>query len=199
MYISNKWKMNSLQDMHDFIFENGFATLISEALEASHLPLILNQDEGEFGALYGHFARANSHWQKIDGSRILVIFSGPHAYISPSWYELKPAVPTWNYSAVHVLGTASLTDEDLTLEFLDKTVKRYDPELVIPEQYRLNLSRGIVGFKINIESIQGQEKLGQHRSNEDQLGVKNALSSHKELEERLLYQYMIKRDIGVGS
>ncbi|MGL6251979.1 MAG: FMN-binding negative transcriptional regulator, partial [Billgrantia desiderata] len=82
----------------------GFAVLVGADLQATHLPLTLERSEGELGSLYGHFARANPHWRALDGNRALAIFSGPHAYVSPSWYASRPAVPTWNYLAVHATG-----------------------------------------------------------------------------------------------
>lgn len=199
MHIPEKWKMSFTTEMHNFIKEYGFAAVISNDLEASHLPLLLKENEGENGTLYGHFARKNHHWKAANGAKVLVIFSGPHSYISPTWYHTYPAVPTWNYSAVHATGIIQLTDQDTTLTILDETVKKYEPKLTIPEDFKSKLSKGIVGFKINIESLQGKEKLGQHRSTEDQLGVTSALSEAESLESQLLYQYMVNRGVGIGS
>ncbi len=191
--------MNSNQQMHSFIKEFSFAAIISHDLNASHLPLLLKEKEGENGTLYGHFARTNHHWKFADGAKVLVIFSGPHAYISPTWYKAAPAVPTWNYSAVHAKGVIQLTDLDTTLKALDETVKKYEANLTIPEGFKSKLSKGIVGFKINIESLQGKDKLGQHRSIEDQLGVTSALSKADNPESQLLYQYMVSKNLGTGS
>ncbi|MFM2478272.1 FMN-binding negative transcriptional regulator [Celerinatantimonas sp. MCCC 1A17872] len=199
MHIPEKWKIYSNTEMHNFIKEYSFAAVISNDLEASHLPLLLKENEGENGTLYGHFARTNHHWKAANGAKVLVIFSGPHSYISPTWYETSPAVPTWNYSTVHATGIIQLTDQETTLTTLDETVKKYDPNLTIPEGFKSKLSKGIVGFKINIESLQGKEKLGQHRSTEDQLGVTSALSKTESLQSQLLYQYMLNRGVGIGK
>ncbi|GLX85328.1 transcriptional regulator [Thalassotalea loyana] len=199
MHIPDKWKINSNAEIHNFIKEYGFAAVISNDLEASHLPLLLKENEGENGTLYGHFARTNHHWKAAVGAKVLVIFSGPHSYISPTWYQASQAVPTWNYSTVHAKGIIQLTDQETTLTILDETVKKYEPNLTISEDFKSKLSKGIVGFKINIESLQGKEKLGQHRSTEDQLGVTLALSKTESLESQLLYQYMVNRGIGIGS
>ncbi|QLE85355.1 FMN-binding negative transcriptional regulator [Shewanella sp. Scap07] len=198
MHIPDKWKINSDIEIQNFIKEYGFAAVISNDLEASHLPLLIKENEGENGTLYGHFARTNQHLKAANGAKVLVIFSGPHSYISPTWYHASPAVPTWNYSAVHVTGIIHLTDQETTLTTLDETVKKYEPNLTIPEDFKSKISKGIVGFKINIESLQGKQKLGQHRSTEDQLGVTSALSKTKSLESQLLYQYMVNRGVGIG-
>ena len=199
MHVPEKWKINSNIEIYNFIKEYGFAAVISNDLEASHIPLLLKESEGTNGTLYGHFARTNPHWKTADGAKVLVIFSGPHSYISPTWYQTTPAVPTWNYSAVHATGIIQLTDQVTTLTTLDETVKKYEPNLAIPEEFKSKLSNGIVGFKINIESLQGKEKLGQHRSTEDQLGVLSALSKAESLESQLLHQYMVNRGVGTGS
>ena len=199
MHIPDKWKMNSHEEIHEFIKNHGFAVVITSDLEASHLPLVFRPREGELGTLYGHFARTNPHWEKIDDTKVLVIFSGPHSYISPTWYETELAVPTWNYSAVHITGTLQLTDHDSTIKALDETVKKYEANLNIPEKFKSKLSKGIVGFKIKISSIQGKEKLGQHRSKADQQGVTSALSHSQNLESQQLYQYMMNKNKGTGS
>ncbi|MCL2912815.1 FMN-binding negative transcriptional regulator [Shewanella corallii] len=198
MHVPEKWQMNGTDEIHDFIRTHGFGALISPDFEASHLPLLLRADEGEQGVLYGHFARANRHWKTAVG-RVLVIFSGPHSYISPTWYKSSPAVPTWNYAAVHAVGVLELTDDATTMQMLDKTVSKYEPELEIPAEYKDKLSKGIVGFKITIETLQGNEKLGQHRSAADQAGVAQALCLSDSLESQQLCQYMRRREIGLGS
>ena len=199
MHVPEKLKINSNIELYRFIKEYGFAAVISDDLEASHLPLLLKEQEGENGTLYGHFARSNHHWKRADGAKVLAIFSGPHSYISPTWYQTSLAVPTWNYTAVHAKGIIRLTDPKTTLERLDETVKKYERTLAIPEDFKSKLSKGIVGFKICIDLLQGKEKLGQHRSTEDQLGVTSALSRADSLESQLLYQYMVNRGVGIGS
>eukprot|EP00493_Phyllostaurus_siculus_P004185 UN04205 len=109
-----------------------FANVVSEDLQASHLPLVLDRSTGGNDALLGHFARANPHWKQLDGGRVLVIFNGPHAYISPSWYAAGPAVPTWNYAAVHVHGQLTLCDAAGTAEVTVKMMAYYEPSLLKP-------------------------------------------------------------------
>ncbi|GIU41921.1 transcriptional regulator [Shewanella sairae] len=204
MHIPDKWDMDSLANKQQFINEFGFATVVSQDLEASHLPLLLVAEEGEFGVLYGHFARSNSHWQSVVDQPVVAIFSGPHSYISPTWYHTQPAVPTWNYAAVHAFGKIELIGEQQTAEVLAIAIKKYEPEHsqdkdFIPKEYQQKLSKGIVGFKIVLTKIQGKEKLGQHRTPVDQLGVFNALSVASDTDAKQLFNYMLKRKLGTGN
>lgn len=147
--------------------------------------------------LYGHFAKANSHWKEVEGERALAVFSGPHAYISPTWYDSKPAVPTWNYAAVHCYGKVELLTEEDTAKSMDELVAKYEPNLneeyeVMPREYKQKLARGVVGFKIILDKIQAKEKLGQHKKLEDQVGVFQALVNREYSDAKLLAGYMKK-------
>ena len=175
MYIPKYFQMKEEQEMYRFMKEYSFATLVSQSsngLVASHLPLMLKADER---VLYGHFAKANSQWKELDGQQVLVIFQGPHSYISSSWYETKDAVPTWNYTAVHVNGTLQLLqDEALIDECLRDLIKKYEaPDSSyqydeVDSNYIASLKKGIVAFKIDIEKIEGKAKLSQNHSSERQ-------------------------------
>jgi len=147
---------------------------------ASHLPLILAADEGLYGTLYGHMARPNPQWQDFDAAQdALVIFQGPHTYVSPSWYAEDPAnVPTWNYAAVHAYGTPRLiTADDSCRALLDTLVRRHEAPFATP--WRLHMReaklrqkmRGIMTFAIRITRLEGKLKLSQNRSLEDQQRV----------------------------
>lgn len=165
-----------LDEAQDLIDAHGFAVLLDECLQASHLPLVLARDEGELGSLYGHFARANPHWQALDGQRVLAIFQGPHAYVSPRWYAARPAVPTWNYAAVHASGIVEWLDDEATQAAFDTLLAKYEPDLlddatILSDAYRQRLLRGTVGFRIRLDDLQGKAKLGLNRSPEDQAGV----------------------------
>lgn len=112
MYLPAAFRQDDRDELHRQMRATPFALLTSvgaDGVLASHLPLLLEPDEGEFGTLYGHFAKANPHWRELqDGCEALAVFSGPDAYISPSWYPTKAehgkVVPTWNYIAVHARG-----------------------------------------------------------------------------------------------
>src|SRR4051812_31444270 len=100
MYVPNHFAERELATLHAAIERYSFAMLVSgaaDSLTASHLPLLLDRSGGERGTLLGHMARANTQWREAAGQSVLAIFSGPHAYISPQWYEASEVVPTWNY------------------------------------------------------------------------------------------------------
>ncbi|MDA9556653.1 FMN-binding negative transcriptional regulator [Vibrio sp.] len=204
MYIPNNIKIDDRSIAHDFINEFGFGVIVSSSLTGTHIPFVLRDDEGENGVLYSHCARANKHWKELDGSDVLVIFMGPHSYISPSWYAQSPAVPTWNYSAVHVYGKVTLLNDKQTLEAVEEVINQYEPNLlvkkdVITDEFRDKLLSGIVGFKIEISDIECKLKLGQQRKPEDQSGVYNALLHSSNLDAKNLAQFMKKLSLGTGS
>jgi transcriptional regulator len=179
MYVPAAFKVEDRSVLYDFIERYSFATLITTAEGipfASHLPLLLDRERD---VLLGHLARANPHWRGFDGTQEgLVIFSGPHAYISPSWYATSPAVPTWNYAAVHVYGAPRLFDDPESLRgLLVRLVNRYEAgsdrpwQYDLPENYRQRMERAVVGLEVPVARIEGKFKLGQNRSAEDRQGM----------------------------
>ena len=202
MYIPNKFKMTEINTKHKFIHEFGFGVIVSsdDGLSATHLPFVLHADEGEQGMLYAHCAKANPLWKNLDGQKVLVIFTGPHGYISPSWYTTKPAVPTWNYTAVHAYGVASLLEPHQTLEAVEQVVEKYEPQLlverdIVTDQIKDKMLAGIVGFKIALTTLEGQLKLGQNKSKDDQTGVLHALNNSNNVNNLMLSNYMQKMNL----
>lgn len=182
MYIPKAFGVSDRSVLDEFITSNSFATLISTVdgtLFATHLPLILDRTASPQGVLLGHVAHANPHWQAFDGQReALAIFHGPHAYISPSCYATSPAVPTWNYAAVHVYGAPHVVDDPAWLSTLvDRLIAIYEAGMpqpwpgVLPVDFKASLLKAIVGFIMEIDRIEGKFKLSQNRPLDDQLGV----------------------------
>src|SRR5277367_6698621 len=122
MYIPAFNRVSDTAKINEFVHANSFATLVTHGPEgpfASHLPFVYEESEGG-GLLRCHMARANEQWRHIEANpEMLCIFLGPHSYISPSWYVAKVAVPTWNYAAVHIRGTAKVEDD----AFLRKVIE----------------------------------------------------------------------------
>lgn len=204
MYIPKNLEVKDPVIVRELIADNGFGVLISADLTATHLPLMYEPDDEGLGFLLGHFAKSNSHWKTAENQRVLVIFQGPHAYISPTWYVTKPAVPTWNYAAVHCYGYLRFLNDEENQNAMDKLIAKYEPELlkkheIMPDDYQVKLRNGVVGFKIVIDEIQAKEKLGQHRKTEDQQGVFTALQKSRNLDAAGLSAYMEKRNVGTGS
>ncbi|WP_372624800.1 FMN-binding negative transcriptional regulator [Arsukibacterium sp.] len=189
--------------LHDFIDQHSFGTLVSTPFFCSHVPWLLQRDEGENGVLYGHLARQNPHWQQLDKQQVLITFTGPHAYISPRWYQSEKAVPTWDYAVAQVLGQVELLDDRNTRAILAQQIAKYEPDeavalLKMPEQYQQQLARGIVGVKVTISELNGKLKLGQHRSVADQQGVFAALSANPQPEAQALAAVMQQYKLGAG-
>lgn len=203
MYIPKNQQMVEADAIKTFISDHGFAALISADLSATHLPFIYESEEGDFGCLYGHFARTNPHWKEAENQRVMIIFNGPHSYISPTWYRTQPAVPTWNYAAVHCYGVLTLLNEQENEQAMNQLVAKYEPELldatkIMPPDYQSRLRQAVVGFKIVLDDIHAKEKLGQHRKVDDQEGVFSALRDSTHPDAVALSAYMKKRNIGTG-
>ncbi|MBZ4371731.1 FMN-binding negative transcriptional regulator [Corallococcus sp. AS-1-6] len=187
LYTPRTFQESDLPTLHAFMKQHSFATVISQGAghNVSHVPLLLVPGQGDKGTLMGHLARANPHWKDFNGEQpVLCVFHGPHAYISPTWYKVRPAVPTWNYAVVHALGRPRLIDTPAELsKLIDVTLAEYEPaigapshEAYLPDELRARMLEQIVGFELPIEELQGKFKLGQNRSAEDQAGMMEALA-----------------------
>jgi transcriptional regulator len=183
MYVNpiNRWEDEP--EIISFIQKNAFATLITQGVNrptATHLPFILEQPREGHAILSGHIARANPQWKSIpEQGEVLVMFQGPHAYISSSWYNHEN-VPTWNYLAVQVYGQIKIIQDDELLKHLKKLVDTYEagrPNRVsvetMNESYLASQIRALVGFEIQITEVQASAKLSQNR---DEINFNNIVS-----------------------
>jgi transcriptional regulator len=186
MYVPSSFRIEDPARLADFIRQHGFATLVTSdgaAPLASHLPLQFHAQTGANGTLVGHMARANPQWKHFaSGREVLAIFQGPHAYVSPAWYATAPAVPTWNYTAVHAYGVPSLiTDHARIVGLLSEIVAAYESTRDKPwpgdlhEEYRDKMIQGIVAFEIALTLVEAKFKLSQNRPLADVQGVIDAL------------------------
>jgi transcriptional regulator len=199
MYIPKAFAETDAEKLFDFIEANSFGILFSRRNGqsfATHLPFLVEQSAESNGRLWGHLARANPHWHDLEGE-VLVVFPGPHAYISPAWYEEENVVPTWNYVAVHVYGQLSLThDNEQLLKIVEDSVKFYEAARPAPwtldtaQEYIHKLLKGIVGFKIEITRLEGKWKLNQNHSMARQERVVNALRQSLDQNSREIAQLM---------
>lgn len=199
MYTPPSFAVTDRNRLFDFVDRHGFAILFSQTEQqpvASHLPLLLNRAAN--GLLLGHMARANMHWQTVANQRVLVVFHGPHAYVSPSWYAAQNVVPTWNYVAVHATGTLRLIDDrDRLYEVLQRTVDKYESprpqpwSMSSPEPEFLDkLMAAIVGFEIEVETWEGKWKLSQNHSPERQERVIQGLQETGRPDELAIAEWM---------
>lgn len=169
MYIPKDFQMET-EFIYQSIEEYPFSVLVSgseNGLVATHIPLLLSDDKQK---LVGHFAKPNPQKESVS-KEVLCIFSGPHCYISPSWYETERAVPTWNFTAVHVKGILNIVDDPekiqkslvALVERFESKDSKYQIESV-DTNYIEGLKKGIVPFEIQITHIEGKQKLSQNHS-----------------------------------
>ncbi|TPG58465.1 FMN-binding negative transcriptional regulator [Roseomonas nepalensis] len=192
MYVPPAFREEDLAALHGMMRGAGLANLVTataEGLVATPLPLLLAPDEGPFGTLYGHLARANPQWRQPPLGDAMAIFMGPDAYVSPSWYPSKrehgKVVPTWNYIAVHAHGPVEFFDDaDRLLDAVTRLTDRHEqpraePWAVsdAPAAFVQSQLRGIVGLRLPIARLEGKRKMSQNRSAEDRAGVAAGLAA----------------------
>ena len=206
MYTPRAFALDELPDIQQLIQHTRLAQLVTtgeNGLHASHLPLLLNPDEGPNGTLYGHMAKANPQWRDLqNGSEALVIFAGAEAYISPSFYPAKAehgkVVPTWNYIAVHAYGKAEVfTDAQRLLEVVSALTDRHESNRAqpwrvsdAPADYIEGMLKAIVGFALPIERLVGKRKLSQNRSAADIAGVREGLATSIDVRDQTLARFI---------
>jgi transcriptional regulator len=173
LYVPAHFRVDDPVTLFAFVERNAFGTLVTSGeagLHVSHIPFVAERDARGV-RLLGHVARANAQWEALEGADHLVaIFQGPHAYVSPTWYENHPSVPTWNYAVVHAHGKASLMDEASLHELLMRLSATYEagnPKpwkmSQLPADYVDTMLKAIVGFEIVVDRLEGKFKLSQNR------------------------------------
>jgi transcriptional regulator len=174
IYIPEHFRVDDPGRLADFIDAHAFGTLVSGSaagLHVSHVPFVTERVEGGGLRLLGHVARANAQWRELEGANhVLAVFQGPHAYISPGWYQHHPSVPTWNYAAVHASGRARLMDEAELHELLMRLSAQYESPREkpwkmseLPAPFVDSMLKMIVGFELSVEKLEGKFKLSQNR------------------------------------
>jgi transcriptional regulator len=176
MFIPDIYKNENQEAITTFLKENSFGILINQTngkLWATHIPLELGTNKEGKTILEGHISKENPQWKGFaENDQILAIFSGPHSYISPSWYDHEN-VPTWNYIAVHVYGKIKTIEGDAVIQSLKRLVDKYEQNSENPvriedlSEKTMMQSRGIVAFEIEIEEIQAQQKMSQNRDDKN--------------------------------
>jgi transcriptional regulator len=207
LYIPAHFREADSSALFDFIEQHSFGLLVSSLTGepfATHLPFLCDRKSGPHGALIGHMARANPHWQTTD-REVLIVFSGPHAYISPTWYEADNVVPTWNYVAVHVYGAMRIVEEhQATVQIVRDYVSFYERSMPRPwsaahdDAFVDKLASAVVGFRIEIARLEGKWKLSQNHSLERRSNVIAALSQQPDVNSQaiavLMAQALPKHD-----
>lgn len=202
--ISPKYfKVTDFDEIREFIQTTAFGTIVTTEQGkpiAAHLPLELHK-QGDDYYITGHLAYANPQVEtlKNDNDNVLVMYQGPHAYISSSWYKSEN-VPTWNYQSVHIYGTASIMSEQELQEDLILLLQKYERHRKSPVLWE-NLSprtkkqiKGIVGFKIKIQEVQAAYKLSQNRNQEDYRNIIEKLNEEEDLNSHQIAEVMKKME-----
>jgi transcriptional regulator len=209
MYVPPLFAMDKDEELLSFCQAFPFAALITagaDGLFATHLPLVLKRGEaGSGNAFFGHLARANPHWQRVpDGSEALLIFSGPQAYVTPSWYATKKetakVVPTWNYAVVHARGRVSWPADAAFLrenlaDLTDQHEAKFEHRWALsdaPDDFVAMQMRAIVGMRFEITALEGKVKMSQNRPAADVDGVVEGLAGRADPMDREVGRWVEK-------
>ncbi|EJB07163.1 transcriptional regulator [Rhizobium leguminosarum bv. trifolii WSM597] len=196
MYTPPAFVVEDKSEIYDMIRHCPLANFITATPAgpmATPLPMILDENEGPLGALYGHLARPNPQWECALIGEALAVFLGPDAYVTPSWYPSKvehgKVVPTWNYTAVQVSGPVEFFhDPDRLLEVVSRLTRHHEGDRTspwavtdAPENFIRAQLRGIVGIRMPISNIAGKRKMSQNRSQADRQGVRAGLMERQRM------------------
>lgn len=188
-----------------FMRANPFAILVSNSDQspfATHLPVVISENDGKV-ILRAHVAKANPHWKMLERQESLVIFHGPHAYISPSLYEIRESVPTWNYATVHAYGRGMVLPSDTDKhQVLTELISQFDASYLeqwnsFDDQYRDRMLNHIVAFEIPVTRIEAKFKLSQNRTKIEQENVIQALGASSDSAVSGVSEMM--RQLGLGA
>lgn len=203
MYIPKHFKQEDKAKLIKFMREFNFAVLVSAKNGkpvGTHLPFLIDEKNGSI-LLKAHMAKANPQWKEFSEDReVLVIFQEPHAYISPSLYEHKLNVPTWNYIAVHAYGLPEINKSDeqnivlleSSFSVFESSFKKQWDEL--PQDYRSKLLKGIVGFEIRVTKLEGKFKLSQNKTENERDKVADSLLKSSGPAKKALGELMLENN-----
>ena len=198
MYIPKPFEQQDLEKSIAFMNVYNFAIIVSTQNEipiATHLPFIVEEKNSEI-LLLSHISKANPQWNTFIDKEVLVIFSEPHAYISPSLYEHTQNVPTWNYLAVHTYGKIKLAEtEEKKMEILLKQMHSFEESYLkqfnsLDKKYVADLMSGIVAFEITVTDLQSKAKLSQNKSHKDRQTIKEHLINSNDSAKSDVGKYM---------
>jgi transcriptional regulator len=207
MYIPEINRVEDRETALAFMCANPFAILvcnIDDGPFATHLPVVVAERDGNV-SLRAHVAKSNPHWRFLDQEQrtdMLVIFHGPHAYISPALYELRDSVPTWNYATVHAYGRGKiLSSDDDKQQVLTELIAQFDASYLdqwnsLGEQYHTRMLNNIVAFEIAVSRLEGKFKLSQNRTRTEQENVIQALGLSADSAVSGVAQLMRQRGLG---
>jgi transcriptional regulator len=199
IYIPDRHKEQDRDFLHGFLADYSFAMLITAqgGIHVTNVPVLHEPARESWGKLWWHLAKANSQNEALAaGGEAVMVFHGPHSYISPNWYETKNAVPTWNFAVVHATGRPRRLDDDAAFAAqLAKLVGRNEARYAagetkwkladLPDSYLKGMRQGIIAYEMEITKIEAKFKLGHERNEADRRGVLAALEAGKGAEPSL--------------
>ncbi len=202
MYIPKHFADINIDEIVSFITRYSFGTIVSvqEGVPlATHLPFVVSEDQGAI-TLTSHFAKANHQSEAIANGHVLVIFTEPHAYISPKHYESELSVPTWNYVAVHAYGRCRLIgDESEVFGVLESMIGTYEKDYMaqwanLPLEYKQKMSKGIVAFQVTVDRISAINKLSQNKKETERQRIIGYLADSEDTNERAIAHLMAQNE-----
>lgn len=203
MYIPKHYVTKDKTEIVSFMKQYSFATIVTvkdNFQTATHLPFIVTENDDKI-ILTSHFAKANKQWKEITDNQVLIIFSEPHAYISPKHYDKELNVPTWNYISVHAYGQGRIiTENEKAFEVLEKMIGNYEKEYKkqwdnLPADYKNKMINGIVAFEVVVTDLQAKKKLSQNKTEAERLRIIETFEKSENDNERQIAGFMKKDKI----
>jgi len=189
LYIPKPHLVDDRKFLHDFMDEYSFVDLVTSTptLRITHIPVLLDRSRGKYGVIRGHISRQNPQTKALEGKQpAVIVFRGPHSYISPLWYAKSEVVPTWNFAVIHASGTlAPIGSKDALHGLLGNLIAKFEGDkstydfAKLPMSYKYSLMDGIIGFEMEVELLEGKFKLGQERSEADKANIVKNLPAAK--------------------
>jgi transcriptional regulator len=198
MYVPQSFQFQDHKEMIAFMKRYSFATIVTTGDNiplATHLPFFINEVAGKL-VLTAHFSAVNPQAKYIEANTSLVIFSEPHAYISPTHYDKRESVPTWDYMSVHAYGKAKILEDEVSkARILEQMITFYEPGYLeqwqgLSEKYKTGMMRGIVAFELEVTDLQGQKKLSQNKTGAERERIVRQLEKSDNGVERDLANYI---------
>jgi len=186
MYIPPYYREKDEQKLIGFMQAHNFANLVSSVKNvpmATHLPFVIEKREDKL-FLVAHMAKANPQWESFTENELLIIFQGPHAYVSPAYYEKQQNVPTWNYIAVHAYGKAKIIDkEEDVMSLMERTIHTFEKGFYeqwksLSPEYVSGMLKAIVAFEIEVSKLDGKFKLSQNKTKNEQSTIITAFEKN---------------------
>jgi len=203
MYIPKHYQGKDKDEAIAFMQRFNFGiivTTIELSPVATHLPFVISEKDADI-VITSHFAKANEQWKQLESNESLVIFSEPHAYISPKHYDKKENVPTWNYISIHAYGKARIiADEAELFGVLESMMENFEPAYKeqwdsLSTDYKSKMAKGIVAFEIRVSKLESKEKLSQNKKENERKSIIESLSKSEHSTEKLIGEYMQNNEV----